>query len=120
MVAARAGARLAEGGAGEVELDRGQHQPGGVSGEFARRQVRQGTVFEVGDDLLDDRVVPVGFVGAHCVQGAGGEERVEPARVEQGGLPGASRSRRPMMTGADDVVETMPINAFSPRTPECP
>ena len=91
-----AGARFAEGaagegsgGAGEVERDRGQHQPGGFGGEFPRRQVRQRTVFEIGVDLLDDRVLPVGSISADGVWGAGGEERVEPARIEQGRLPGA-------------------------------
>src|SRR6478735_6022805 len=48
----------------------------------------QGGVFEVGVDLLDDGVSTVGFVRGDGVQGAGGEERVEPPGVEQGGLPG--------------------------------
>ena len=30
------------------------------------------------------------------------------------------RSRAPMMTGAENVVETIPINAFSPRPPKYP
>ncbi len=48
----------------------------------------QGGILEVGVDLLDDRVSAVGFVRGDGVQGAGREERVEPPRVEQGGLPG--------------------------------
>lgn len=47
------------------------------------------TVFEIGVHQLDDRVLPVGFIGRHGVQGAGREERVEPVRVEEGRLPGA-------------------------------
>ena len=47
------------------------------------------TVFKIGVHLLDDRVLPVGFIGRDGVQGAGREERVEPVRVEEGRLPGA-------------------------------
>ena len=44
-------------------------------------------VFEVGVDLLDDRVPAVGFVGGDSVEFGGGEEGVEAPGVEQGGLP---------------------------------
>ena len=47
------------------------------------------TVFEIGVHLLDDPVLPVGFIGRDGVKGAGREERVEPVRVEAGRLPGA-------------------------------
>ena len=47
----------------------------------------QGGVFEVGVDLLDDRVAAVGLVGGDGVEVGGGEERVETPGVEQGGLP---------------------------------
>ena len=62
------------------------YQPGGVGVETSRGQVRQGRVFEVGVDLLDDRVAAVGLVGANGVQVAGGEERVETPGAEQGAL----------------------------------
>jgi hypothetical protein len=51
------------GGAGEVERDRGQHQPGGVRRERPRGQVGQRPGLEVGVDLLDDRVLPVRLLG---------------------------------------------------------
>ena len=80
---ARCGAGEGGGGAGEVERDHGQHQPGGVRGELPGGQVRQGGVLQVGVDLFDDRVAAVGLVGGHGVEGAGGEEGVEPPGVEQ-------------------------------------
>ena len=73
-------------GAGEVERHHCGYQPGGVGVETSRGQVRQGRVFEVGVDLLDDRVAAVGLVGANGVQVAGGEERVETPGAEQGAL----------------------------------
>src|SRR6476646_8688072 len=48
----------------------------------------QGGVFEIGVDLLDDRVPAVGLVRGNGVQSAGGEERVEPPCVKQRGLAG--------------------------------
>lgn len=57
------------GGAGEVEREAGQHQPGGVRGEPARRKVGQGAGFQVGDDLFDDRVAAVGRLGRHEFKG---------------------------------------------------
>ena len=86
---ARSEARVAGeggGGAGEVERDHRQHQPGGVGGELPGRQVRQGGVLQVGVDLFDDRVPAVGLVRGHGVEDGGvggGEERVEPPDVEQ-------------------------------------
>ena len=74
-------------GAGQVECDGRQHQPGGVGGELAGRQVRQRGVLQIGVDLLDDRVATVCLISGDGVQGAGGEERVEPVRVEEGSLP---------------------------------
>lgn len=50
------------GGAGEVERDDRKHQPGGVRGEHPGGQVCECGVLEIGVDLLDDRVVPVGLV----------------------------------------------------------
>ena len=78
------------GGAGEVEGDHGEDEPSGVRGEHPGRQVREGAVLQVGVDLLDDRVTAVGLVRGDGVQGAGGEERVEPVRVEQGRLPSSA------------------------------
>ncbi len=40
----------------------GQHQPGGVGGEYPRGQVRQRGGFQVGMDLFDDRVAAVGLI----------------------------------------------------------
>ena len=102
----RRGAGLAEpsrrqypGGPGEVVgHDRGG-QPGTVGSEVPRRQVRQGTVFQVRVHLLDNRMAAVGLVhddGAHGFHGHGGEERVEPMGIEQGWLPvGCLRIRAP-------------------------
>ena len=59
------------GGAGEVERDDGEHQPGGVGGEHPGGQVRQGGVLQVGVDLLDDRVAAVGLVRGDGVQDSG-------------------------------------------------
>lgn len=84
---AQVGAGEGADGAREVEGDGRQDQPGRVGGELSRGQVRQGTVFEVRVDLLDDGVLAVGFVCGDGVQGAGGEEGVEAVGVEQGLLP---------------------------------
>src|SRR3546814_9712564 len=50
-------------GAGDVEGHRRAGDPGGVGRIRARGEVCQRTVLELGDDLLDDRVVTVTFVG---------------------------------------------------------
>jgi len=53
--------------------------------------VCQRGAFEVGVDLLDDRVVPVDLVGGDGVEAVGvgaGEERVGAPHVEQGSLAG--------------------------------
>ena len=54
------------------EVDNGLRRvlalPGGVRGEPAGRQVREGGVLQVGVDLLDDRVAAVGLVGGHGVR----------------------------------------------------
>jgi hypothetical protein len=44
------------GGAQQVVADGGAGEPGGVGGERARRQVGQGPVSQVREDLLDDGV----------------------------------------------------------------
>ena len=56
------------GGAGEVERDDREHEPGGVRGERPGGQVGQGRVLEVGVDLFDDRVPAVGLVRGDGVQ----------------------------------------------------
>ena len=38
-------------------------EPGGVGGEFAGRQVREGAVVQVGEKLLDDGVAAVLLLG---------------------------------------------------------
>ena len=50
------------GSAGEVECDHGDDEPGAVRGEHPGGQVRERPRFEVGVDLLDDRVTAVGLV----------------------------------------------------------
>ena len=45
--------------------------------------VGQGTGLELGDDLLDDRVVAVGGVGVNGAEGGVGDERVVAPGVEQ-------------------------------------
>lgn len=45
------------------------------------------TALELGDDLLDDRVVAVGFVGVDDAQGGVGDERVVAPGVEELPLP---------------------------------
>src|SRR6476469_4465920 len=47
----------------------------------------QGGVFEVGVEVVEDRVAAVGLVGADGVKGGGGGRRVEAPHVTQGGLP---------------------------------
>ena len=47
------------GGAEQVAGDGGDGQPGGVGGELPRRQVGQGPVVQVGEELLDDGVAAV-------------------------------------------------------------
>ena len=51
------------GGAGDVERGYRAGDPGGVGHVLPGRQVRQWSVLELGDDLLDDRVVTVALVG---------------------------------------------------------
>jgi hypothetical protein len=80
------------GGAGGVERDRGQHQPGGVRRELPRGQVGQRSGLEVGVDLLDDRVLPVGGLGLqHRLRGVG-EHRVVAVGGEQLGLPSGTEA----------------------------
>ena len=57
------------GGAGEVDRDRGQGEPGGVGGEPAAGQVRKRPGLKVGDDLLDDRVPAVLGLGLEQLDG---------------------------------------------------
>lgn len=84
------GAGERAGGAGQVDGDGRQHRPGGVGGELTGRHVRQRGVFQIGVDLLDDCVATVCLISGDGVQGAGGEERVEPVRVEEGSCPSAA------------------------------
>ena len=84
-VVARACVRRREGagGAGQVERDRGQHQPGGVGRELPGGQMRQRAVLQIGDDLLDDRVPPVIGLGLEHRQRRIGEHGVMPPDREQ-------------------------------------
>jgi hypothetical protein len=74
------------GGAGEVERDHGEHEPGAVRGEHPGRQMRERAALQIGVDLFDDRVTTVGLVrrdGVRYVLRSGGEDRVMPVGVEQ-------------------------------------
>ena len=71
------------GGAGQVERDRGQHQPGGVGRELPGGQMRQRAVLQIGDDLLDDRVPPMIGLGLEHRQRGIGEHGVMPPDREQ-------------------------------------
>ncbi len=84
---AEVGARQRADGARQVEGDRRQYQPGCVRAEYPGWEVTQRAVFEIGVDLLDHRMLAVGFVRGDGVQIAGGEEGVEAVRVEQCRLP---------------------------------
>jgi hypothetical protein len=63
--------------------DRRAGQPRGVRGEVARWKVCEGAVDEVGEDLLDDRVIAVLLFGLDQVERAVGEDGVVPVEVEQ-------------------------------------
>jgi hypothetical protein len=58
------------GGAQQVVRDGGTGEPGGIAGEEPGRQVRERSVGPVGEDLLDDRVVPVLALGGQAVAGS--------------------------------------------------
>ena len=90
------GAGQRAGGAGEVVRDRRTGQPGGVGRERPGGQVRQRRSPEVGDDLLDDRVVAVVGLGLQHRLGAVGEHRVVAPDGEQlrPARPGGSGLRR--------------------------
>src|SRR5665648_246852 len=75
-------------GAGEVERQGRERDPGRVGGVAARGQVGQGSVLELGDHLLDDRVGAVALVGLDGVQGRVGDERVVTPVGEQLALHG--------------------------------
>ncbi len=75
------------GSAGEVVRDGGQGEPGGVRGELPRGQMRERTGFEVGDDMLDDRVAAVVGFGLEHRQGRVGQDRVVTEGGEQLPLP---------------------------------
>lgn len=77
------------GGTSEVERDHGQGDPGGVGRVLPRRQVRQRSVLEFGDDLLDDRVVTVPLVGLDHPEPGVGDEGVVAVGREQFALLGA-------------------------------
>ena len=65
--------------------------------EVPGREVRQRLVFEVGDDLLDDRVVAVLGLHQRDVLGAVGDEREVPPIGEQLGLGAETRRVRRMI-----------------------
>ncbi len=73
----------AAGGAGEVERDRGEHEPGAVGHERPGGQVRHRAALEVGDDLFDDRMRSVGLFGLDQRQRAVAEHGVVPVGREQ-------------------------------------
>ena len=55
--------------------------------------MRQRTVLQIGVDLLDDRMLPVGLVRGHGTQQVwvgGGEYRVEAVQIKQARLMGVS------------------------------
>src|SRR3546814_5747327 len=81
-------------GAGDVEGHRRAGDPGGVGRIRARGEVCQRTVLELGDDLLDDRVVTVTFVGLDGGQGRVRDEPMMPVGREQLALLGAIRGQR--------------------------
>jgi hypothetical protein len=56
------------GGAGDVERDHRAGDPGGAGRVLPRPQMRQRSVLELGDDLFDDRVIPVPLVGLDDAQ----------------------------------------------------
>jgi hypothetical protein len=64
VAVASCGPLSAAAGAGEVEREHCEHQPGGVGGERAAGQVCQGGVLQVGVDLFDDGVAAVGTSAA--------------------------------------------------------
>ena len=88
------------GGAEQVVGDRRADRPGAVRGEPARGQVGQGSVDQVGEDGLDDRVPTVGDVGLArsargCWSGTGGDARPGTTpRAWPGHGPGARSAGR--------------------------
>ena len=80
-------------------------QPDCVGSESPLGQVRQRTVIRVGVNLLDDRVLPMGFPSRDGVQGDGREERVEPVSLK-------TVVRRPLM-------DSVPGSAALPGVPRC-
>src|SRR3546814_19962672 len=70
-------------GAGDVEGHRRAGDPGGVGRIRARGEVCPRTVLELGDDLPDDRVVTVTFVGLDGGQGRVRDEPMLPVGRDQ-------------------------------------
>ena len=106
------------GGAGEVERDHRARDPGGVGRLATRRQVRRRCVLELGDDLLDDRVVAEGLVCIDQAQARVGDEGVVATRREQLALLGVgSALLRPVKavkrTAATSASETHRCSARS-------
>jgi hypothetical protein len=70
--------------------------------------VCQGTVLELGDDLLEDRVVTVSLVGLDGREGGVGDEPVMAVGVEQFALSGMRGGVEPLDAAdhqpADDVL----------------
>jgi hypothetical protein len=77
------------GGAQQVVRDRDAGQPGRVGGEDPGRQVGQGAVSPVGEDLLHDRAVAVLFFGLDQLEGRVGKHGVVAPGGEQLVLPGS-------------------------------
>ena len=71
------------GGTQQVVADGGAGQPGGVRGERARGQVRQGPVGQVGEDLFDLGVVAVVLLGLEGGERGVGEDGVVTPGGEQ-------------------------------------
>ena len=69
----------------QVVREGGEDGPGAVGVEMAGGEVRQGLVFEVGDDLLDDGVVAVlGLDGLDRIGPVGEKREMAPVRPQRG------------------------------------
>src|SRR6185437_13872886 len=73
-----AGPGPGSGGSQQVMGHGGKDEPCGVRVEVSRWQMREGTGVQVGDDLLDDRVVPVVSLGRGRLERGIGEDGIMP------------------------------------------